>query len=157
MSVVNRDSIVGSQVHVDDLAIEIDSTNDLEMESIYSLLDLLYTQQFYQRLYLYISKATQPTVDQIASLHSLEQLYIASTIGDVDFTSLTNLKEISFHMASIVKNMDDLAKALTNLQGVYFFYASSDDMLSFIRHSPNLTKVPLKILFLWIIFFIPIN
>lgn len=141
---VNRDSIVASQVHVDDLAIEIDSTADLEMESIYSLLDALYTQQFYKRLYLYISNATQQTVDQIASLHALEQLHVSSTIGDVDFTSLINLKEISFHMASIVKNMNDLARSLTNLEGVFFFYASSDDTLPFIRHSPHLTKVKVR-------------
>lgn len=142
---LNRNAFIGSPaVKLDDLAIEIDSTIEIDMGSFYSLLDALYEQGFYRRLHLYVENVDQDTVRHMAALHALEKLYVASTTADTDLSSLTNLKELGIHIGSNVSNLDTVAKRLRKLRKLYFYYASSDQVLPFVRHSRNLKQVKVR-------------
>lgn len=141
---INRSSFIGSQVQLDDLAIEIDSNIEIDIGSFYSLLDALYEQHFYKRLHLYVENVDQNTVRHMAALHALEKLYVANCTIDTDLSSLDNLIELGIHIGSSVSNLDAVAKSLVKLEKVYFYYASSDQVLPFIRYSKNLTHVKIR-------------
>lgn len=141
---INRNSFIGSQVHLDDLAIEIDASIEIDIGVFCSLLDTLYENGFYKRLHLYVENVDQNTVRHMAALHGLVKLYVVNTTIDTDLSSLTNLKELGIHIGSSVLNLDAVAKSLDKLQNVYFYYASSDQVLPFIRHSMNLRTIKIR-------------
>lgn len=141
---VNRNIFIGSDVQLDDLAIEIDASLEIDIGSFCSLLDALFEQSFYKRLHLYVENVDQKTVHQMAALHALVKLYVANTTSDTDLSCLVNLEELGIHVGSTVSNLDAVAKGLINLERVYFYYASSDHILPFIQHSPKLKRIKVR-------------
>lgn len=141
---INRNAFIGFNVQLNDLAIEIDSTMDIDIGSFCSLLDALYEQQFYKRLHFYVENVDQKTVYQMASLHALEKLYVFNTMPDTDLSCLMNLKELGIHIGASVMDLEMLAKSLINLERVYFYYASSDHMLPFVRHTKHLKCIKVR-------------
>lgn len=141
---VNRNLFIGSEVELNDLAIEIDSSITIDIGSFCSLLDALHEQNFYKRLHLYIENVDQNTVRHLAALHALEKLYVVNTTPDTDLSTLINLNELGIHIGSTILNLDTVAKSLNNLHRIYFYYASSDQLLPFIRHSRNLKQIKVR-------------
>lgn len=118
----------------------------------HDLLNLLYEQGFYKRLHLYSVNITrQKDLDKIRSLHGLEKLYLGldGKVIQPALPPLPELKELCLRglilFQSISPNKTDyyehMAKSLINVQRVFFDFATSDDIIPFIRYAPKVKEI----------------
>ncbi|XP_055310988.1 uncharacterized protein LOC129573876 [Sitodiplosis mosellana] len=139
-----RDSILNSDVELDDLAIVLsDNSND----DILSLLTDLHGRGFYRRLHLRSYRV--PPVDRLLSLQGLVALYFSPIFfrGEkIELPPLVNIRELGFYVhwgtsRNNGVNTIALASRLMNLERLFIARPNFEDLLPFIRRSINLKYV----------------
>lgn len=136
----NRFSLLTSNAKLDQLAISF-YYQDIT-DPFHSLLLDLHASGFYHWLQIYFSNGSEHDAKhRIFTLPTIEML--SGTFTRVDH-SLINLKELNVSNGLELLEKEVLAKNLINLERIYFFMASCDDILPFIRHSIKLNKIRIE-------------
>ncbi|XP_031623885.1 uncharacterized protein LOC116341132 [Contarinia nasturtii] len=113
---------------------------------LFNLLNRLYEQGFFKRLYFYtnnISKYPIDLSDLLPSVKGLELLCIRSFDMSDNLPQLTNLKELIILNLSNATDFVILANGLEELERLYITSASIDHIVPFIRRSKKLNKIKL--------------
>lgn len=137
----NEESIVGANVELDDLIVDIYGW-EFRIESINSLLNRLHERGFYKRLHLYAPYTDQPTTEQITCLPGLVKIYLSNYIAYAIFLpQLNHLKELSFRSCPEFFETEILASKFDSLERVFFEQANLDDIIPFVHRLAKLEKI----------------
>lgn len=149
----NAPSLIDSSVKLDNLAIV--NTYFSFDSAFHQLLRELHRRNVYKRLKLYFvfeESLNQNDIDQLAALNAVVKLSISFTCF-MEPLKLSNLNTLEGLMCIGRKNevnkiidWSDLPKNLTKLERITFWFASTDDILSFIRHAKKLTTIKIETL-----------
>lgn len=136
----NEQSMMSSDIKLDDLAILIDSESQLNQ--LCALLKKLYERNFYGRLKIYfMNQICQQQIDQLGSLSGLVKLYCMNSSNEkIAISALKNVEEIRYCDSEKIRDMKAFA-TLPNLKWVSFVYTTFDDILILLSKAVNLTKI----------------
>ncbi|XP_031632606.1 uncharacterized protein LOC116346603 [Contarinia nasturtii] len=119
-----------------------DKDGDKILKSHVNLLNRLYEQGFYKRLYIYVDSVYEEKITAFASIKGLELLFIRWFQKSYNLAQLTNLRELMIMYGSKdPKDMEVLANGLTKLERLNIGGSKIDDIMPFIRRSPKLNKI----------------
>lgn len=111
------------------------------MQAICQIINQLHRQGFYKELKLYLHDDTQQVIDEVASLLGLEMLSIAHFKKEFNHLPLTLVKELSILKGVENMNLEDLARKCIRLKYLNIDAKIVNQILPFIRYSPNLKKI----------------
>lgn len=151
----NRQIFLESNIKLQDFAMIVNYVPSRDFPAYYKLLNKLHEKGFYKRLHLYIFNFDKKAIQQMSSLQSFAKLYAAHSVLDKTLLpSLISLKELSMDNSdnlSIYPDANDkindielLAKAMVNLSLIYFYKASLEHILLFLRYSKKLRKIEIR-------------
>lgn len=140
----NRDSLLGANIKLNSLAIHTSFSDEMiPADEFVKLLSTLHEKGFYKSLHLsmiYTDEEVdyQEWINKMADLNAFERL-IANQ--DVNLSHLTHLRELCIWEDHTATDMEVLATNLTNLERLFFYKATTDDILPFFTHSKKLKTV----------------
>ncbi|XP_031634227.1 uncharacterized protein LOC116347672 [Contarinia nasturtii] len=141
----NRDIFLNSNITLELLELNEECSDRLDgfehSKEISNLLNQLYEQGFYKRLYLYVYYVDVDFSNSLISLKGLELLRIRWFNESYNLPQLTNLKELTILSGSNATEMEILANHLVKLERLYIERANIDDIMPFIRRSSKLNKI----------------
>lgn len=105
------------------------------------LLNELYDNQFYQRLYFYIESIDEETSESLTSLKRLQKLCIKNFTESFSLPRLTSVRELAILNGANAIDMEFMANGLVNLQRFYIENATFETILPFIRYAPKLGRL----------------
>lgn len=144
---VNANTFLNSKIKLKNLDVEGDGFLEHDgMAAICNLLNQLYDQGFYERLYMSVSYIDeQIQLDRIGLVRGMEKLHLsgsATTEGKQSILpSMPNLKELGFKFDYENFNFDSVASSLIDVERVYFNCTKTDAIVSFMRFAPNLKEI----------------
>lgn len=141
---VNRKWILESDIKLDQLNIGGSCSEELPMRLIWSLLKQLGERQFYKRLHITALWINQDDLDQIGSLHALEQLNLKSVAIKITLPQLINLKELNVYAYEFFEDLEISASNLVNVEQVYIAFASINDTMPFVRRCANVKQIKIN-------------
>lgn len=134
----NRETFLTCDVKLDKLAVEFTS-KDVAV-SVVDLLVELFERGFFKRLHVYSAFGSQRHLERMLSLplaQSLEMLHI----NQHDFANDVCLENVTVLGNSNYFHLENLPEKLPNLERVYFYEISTDDILPLIKYSPKLRTI----------------
>lgn len=148
---INRHQLLNSTAKLNSLEIWISKTVDppldefgdlaTRMQAICQLINQLHDQGFYKKLKLFIHGNAQRTIDEVASLNGLEMLSIACFEKEFNQLPLTLVRELSILKGVHNVNLQELAESCGRLEHLQLGTNKIDDILPFVRCSPNLKSI----------------
>lgn len=132
-----------SGIQLDEFAIEIDSSMEMEFAPFCQLLNELHECEVYKRLHLYIwGEINQEMADQLPEVNGLVKLFVSTSDDSaVLLPTLDNLDELFVDESSQFKNLESVANDFINLKRIHFWAASSNDILPFIKATATLDRI----------------
>lgn len=126
---------------------------EFDMDELCAMLEELLACGFYKTLHFYaINVYRQPQIDRIATLTALEKLHLQFHGEDANYLIPSNhqesLKELSVCWAVYLSNLNPLDKNVypKNIERFCFESVSSDSILRFIRHAPNVKQIKIDVI-----------
>lgn len=149
----NSNSFMVSNVHLDYLVVDFRDNSRCakklfnEMTHFSEILFELQARGFYKSLHIRVIYMEDEQCEEfITTLSSLETMEKLTIIPDVNISALLNLKELCIGWIHNNNNMQTLAISLIKLERVFFYEATTDDILPFIRHGARLNTIKIEIL-----------
>ncbi|XP_055303147.1 uncharacterized protein LOC129568844 isoform X2 [Sitodiplosis mosellana] len=134
----NKNEFMQLNVQLDLLQIKASYVSVKEMSSV---LWELYERGFFKRLHHCTNTVDEESSIELNLMPALEKLCIERFTVTFDLARLIKLRELVILDGANATDMDILANNLINLQRVYIGKATIEDILPFIRRSPELTKL----------------
>lgn len=149
----NSNAFMASNVHLDCLVVDFRDNSRCakklsnKMTHFSEILFELQVRGFYKSLHIRVIYMDDEQCEEfITTLSSLETMQKLTIIPDVNISALLNLKELCIGWIHKNKNIETLAISLIKLERVYFYEATTDDILPFIRHGARLNVIKIEIL-----------
>lgn len=138
-------SIERTLMAVDNKLHELSILTNLNAMELGQVLKKLHERGFYQRLQLYLHRSDimQHQIDQMATLDGLVKLSLdRGTIRySVTISALKCLEELSAYECDRISDLEEAAVSLTQLERIYFKFASLNRIWPFIRLSGKVNKI----------------
>lgn len=135
---VNRESIFNSSIKLDELAVFVDRTENVNFCAFLNLLKELDERGFFKQLQLTSSHQDidQKLLNQMTSLVKLE-------IGSIyiKLSAFTELKELYIDASYEILDWNEMVKNLTKLERILFLYATLDNISFLVANAVRLTKI----------------
>lgn len=113
----------------------------MDIQRLRSLLNDLYKQGFYKRLYLEVDNMKEDDMEHFESLDALESLAIGDFNRNCDLSRLNNLKKLSLSYNYNENDMTMLAISLPKLKELHLNTATLDELMPFVSQAPSLKKI----------------
>lgn len=137
---INRLWLRGSNINLDQL--EIQGGGSLMLDPCFRFVNELHRQGFYKRLHFYgIDIDEDGELLRTAQLPGLEKLYLAYLDLTIALPPLEGVKELNFVFSEDIKHPNILASNIPHVEIIHIKEAKIDDILPFIRLSPNVSKI----------------
>lgn len=133
--------LIETNANLESLAIDLNYWPRMHLSSICEAINTLYKAGFFRKLLLFASYLDKISSEHIQILYALETLYVKYLRESECLHLFTNLRELGIFEGCDVIDMEALAKNLINIERIYLESGTSDDILAFIRYSPNLREI----------------
>lgn len=126
---------------------------EFDMDQLCEMLEEIFACGFYKTIHFYaINVYRQQQIDRIATLTALEKLHLQFHGEDANYLIPSNhqdsLKELSVCWAVYISNLNPLDRNVypKNIERFCFESVSSDSILRFIRHAPNVKQIKIDVI-----------
>lgn len=138
----NRTIILEAQPKLDLIQVDIDVWAKKNMHPFCKLLNELYDHGIYKRLHLSTRYVDRNSIKELATLRCLERLHFVNCDErNIMLHSLVHVRELGVSISCHVADLPLMAKNLHKLERLYFDQAITDDLLVFIKTSPNIREI----------------
>ncbi|XP_031629057.1 uncharacterized protein LOC116344600 [Contarinia nasturtii] len=137
---INRTLFKNLNHKIDTLVIHYND-DKIEFDVFCRFLNELYEFGFYKKLHLIENFLIQEDIDQLASVKGLVKFKVQNY---VHVGAFKDLEELCANYSDDITDLETLPHMLSKLNRVHFEDASSNDILPFIFHSNNLTKLKVE-------------
>lgn len=134
-------------VSLDELVITFAEVNFQVSATDFRFLKELEDLGFYKQLRLnFYIRFNESYMNELKNFNSLTKLFIRINkhlVKDpcLEFSSLTNLREICFQKSQFIADVNLMARSLTNLEQIYFHKANITHIMPFVREAKKLKKI----------------
>lgn len=137
-------SLIGVWTNLDILVVDFNSWPRIFLDLICNVLNFLHQSGFYKRLQLNLPSLPNLSVDNAVYLNALHKLRIKLLDPHENVSIFAKVNELIVTKIDKGTNMENFVKNLIELKRVYLRVAKSDDIMAFIRYSPNLKEIHIE-------------
>ncbi|XP_055309904.1 uncharacterized protein LOC129573437 [Sitodiplosis mosellana] len=139
-------SLIDTKANLDVLFVDFNCWPRIYLDSIRDVLNFLHRRGFYKKLHLNLPNLQNLPTDDTASLKALEKLHIKRLKQFENLFLLMKVNELVVSAISEFTDVKVLAMTFVDLKRIYLKMATSDDIIAFIRYSPNLREIHVETL-----------
>lgn len=142
----NESGIQLDVLKVKEMEIFISGTAIARVNKIIHQLNELYDRSIFGRLHLFLQNNKREFIKQMACVKGLEKLCMSDVYDNCNSPFLPNLKDFGIAGSSQLYDAEPWACRFDNLQRLYLCTSSYPAMRSFIRYSPRLKEIVVKVI-----------